>query len=114
MAVLRPWLGIGICVGVAVLLCRLLSDSADSRFIAPALALQAVIVAALSFGRISALIGSVAASLIFILFLFPPLGSMVIRDRVEMTMLLLFQAASIVIAVISPRLRWRRLDPFLD
>lgn len=112
MGVLKPWAGIGICVGAAALLCILLSDSADSRFVAPALALQAVILAALNFGRISALVGSIAASLIFTFFLFPPVGSVLIRDRLEMAMLLLFQVASIVIAAISPRLRSRQLDLF--
>jgi len=97
--------GIGICVGAAGLLSLLLSNSADSRFVAPALALQAVILTALNFGRISALVGSVAASVIFLVFLFPPLGSVLIRDRLEMSMLLVFQTASVVIAIITPRLR---------
>lgn len=114
MSAVRPYVGIGICVGAAALLSLLLSDSADSRFVAPALALQAVILAALNFGRVSALVGSFAASLIFILFLFPPVGSFIVRDRLEMAMLLVFQAASIVIAMIAPRLRSRHFDLFVD
>jgi K+-sensing histidine kinase KdpD len=112
-AKLRPWVGIGICIAAATLLCVLLKNSADTRFVAPAVSLQAVILAALFFGGRSALIGSVATSLILMLFLFPPRGSVFIRDPLETAMLVLFQAASIVIAVMSPSLRSRQSNPFL-
>lgn len=112
-ATLRPWMGIGICVAVALLLCLLLNNSAETRFVAPAVSLQAVILAALCCGRMSALIGSIATTVILTLFLFPPMGSVFIRDPFETTMLLLFQLASIAIAFMSPSLRSRRSNPFL-
>ena len=112
MSQFRSWAGVAICVAAAALLCILLNDSADSRFIAPAVCLQAVILVALYFGRVSALAGSAASSLILTLFLFPPLGSLAIHDRLEMGMLLVFQASSILVALISPRLRVRRWDLF--
>jgi K+-sensing histidine kinase KdpD len=110
---LRPWLGIGICIGSAVFLCLLLKNSADTRFVAPAVSLQAVILAALFFGRRSALIGSVATTLILTFFLFPPRGSVFVRDPFETAMLLLFQVASVVVAFMSPSLRSRDSNPFL-
>ncbi len=112
MSALKSWLGIGICVAAAAFLCILLNDSADARFIAPALCLQAVILVSLYFGRVSALVGSAVTSLILTLFLFPPIGSLRIHDRLEIGMLLVFQAASILVALISPRLRPRRWDLF--
>ena len=112
-AILRPWLGIGICIAAAALLCLLLKNSVDTRFVAPAVSLQAVILAALFFGRRSALIGSVATTLILTVFLFPPMGSVFIRDPLETAMLVLFQVASIVIALMSPSLRSRQSNPFL-
>ena len=111
---LRPWLGIAICIAAAALLCLLLKNSADTRFVAPAVSLQAVILTALFFGRRSALIGSVATSIILTVFLFPPMGSVFIRDPLEAAMLLLFQAASIVIVWMSPNFRSRQSNPFLS
>ena len=111
-AALRLWAGIGICVGAAGFLCVLLSTNADSRFVAPAVTLQAVILAALYFGRLSALIGSIAANLTLILFLFPPVGSVFVRDSLETAMLVLFQLASLVIVLISPDLQSRRSKLF--
>jgi K+-sensing histidine kinase KdpD len=113
MALRRPSVGIGICVGSALLLCLLLNNSAETRFVAPAISLQAVILVALFFGRISALIGSLAITVILVLVLFLPLGSVLINDRAEGAMLALFQLASIVIAMLSPDLRSRNSKPFL-
>jgi K+-sensing histidine kinase KdpD len=111
-AALKPWAGIGICVGAAALLCLLLEKSTDTKFVAPAVSLQAVILAALYFGRISALVGSIAASVILTIFLFPPLGSFLIHDSVERTMLFVFQAASFVVAYMSPGVPPRRSQRF--
>jgi K+-sensing histidine kinase KdpD len=105
----KVWAGVGICVGAATLLCLLLNNSVETRFVAPAVSLQAVIFTALYFGRTPALIGSVATSVILTLFLFPPVGSVLIRDPLEIAMLLLFQLASIAIAFMSPRIQLRRL-----
>jgi len=107
-AALRRSAGVGICIGAAFFLCWLLNNSAETRFAAPAICLQAVILAALFFGRISALIGSVAITAILTLVLFPPLGSVLIHDRAEGAMLVLFQIASIAIALLSPNLRGRQ------
>jgi len=111
---LRHWAGIGLCVGAASILCLLLKNNAGTRFVAPAVSLQVVIVAALYFGRKSALFGSIATTLILTFFLFPPMGSVLIRDTLEIGMLLLFQLASILIAFMSPDLRSRRSNPFLQ
>ena len=113
MALRRPSVGIGICAGAALLLCLLLNNSTETRFVAPAISLQAVILVALFFGRISALIGSLSISVILGLVLFPPLGSVLITDRAEGAMLALFQIASIVIALLSPDLRSRNAKTFL-
>ena len=109
---LRPSAGIGICIGAAALLCAFLNNTVETRFVAPAVLLQAVILVALYFGRISALIGSLGISLILTLFLFPPVGSVLIHNRTEGAMLLLFQLASILIAWMSPNLRSRQSKPF--
>jgi K+-sensing histidine kinase KdpD len=100
---LKSFFGITACVGTAVLLTIFLRDGEDVRPAAPAICLQAVIFASVYWGRLSGIIGSVSASLTFDIFLFPPIGSMAIRDPLERAMLMLFQLAALGVFLISPR-----------
>jgi K+-sensing histidine kinase KdpD len=67
---LKPLFGIVACAGTAVLLTIFLKDGADVRPAAPAICLQAVIFASVYWGRVSGVIGSIAASLTFDIFCF--------------------------------------------
>lgn len=100
---LKSLLGIAACVGTAVLLTVFLKDGADIRPAAPAICLQVVIFASVYWGRLSGIIGSITASLTFDIFLFPPIGSIAIRDPIELAMLTLFQLAALGVFLISPR-----------
>jgi K+-sensing histidine kinase KdpD len=100
---LKSLFGIAACAGTAVLLTIFLKDGADVRPAAPAICLQVVIFASVYWGRLSGIIGSITASLTFDIFLFPPIGSMAIRDPTELAMLTLFQLAALGVFLISPR-----------
>ena len=100
---LKSVFGIGACAGVAVLLSMFLDDSPDARLAAPAICLQVVIAATLYWGRLAGLIGSVIATLTFETLLFPPVGSFVVPDPTERTMLILFQLSAIGVVLLSPR-----------
>ena len=100
---LKSLFGIAACAGTAVLLTIFLKDGEDIRPAAPAICLQAVIFASVYWGRLSGIIGSITASLTFAIFLFPPTGSLVIRDPTERVMLTLFQLAALGVFFISPR-----------
>ena len=65
--------------------------------------LQAVIVASLLWGRLPGFVGAVSASLIFYIWLFPPIGTLVIQNSVDIIILLLFQLACLGIVFLSPR-----------
>jgi K+-sensing histidine kinase KdpD len=100
---LNSGLGIAACAGAAVLLSMFLGSSTDARLAAPAICLQVVIAATLYWGRMAGLIGAVAATVIFQLLLFPPLGSLTIHDPTERTVLIFFQLVAIGVVLMSPR-----------
>lgn len=100
---LKSLLGIAACIGTAVVLTIFLKDGEDVRPAAPAICLQAVIFVSVYWGRFSGIIGSIAASLTFDIFLFPPIGSMAIHDPTERFMLTLFQLAALAVFLLSPR-----------
>lgn len=100
---LKSIFGIAACAGTAVLLTICLKDGEDIRPAAPAICLQAVIFVSVYWGRFSGIIGSIAASLTFDIFLFPPIGSMAIHDPTERFMLTLFQLAALGVFLVSPR-----------
>lgn len=99
---LNSCLGIAACAGVAVLLSKFLGDNADARLAAPAICLQVVIAATLYWGRMAGLVGAVAATVIFELLLFPPLGRFAVNDPTERAVLIFFQLAAIGIVLMSP------------
>jgi|HubBroStandDraft_6_1064221.scaffolds.fasta_scaffold36984_3 K+-sensing histidine kinase KdpD len=101
--VLNSCLGISACAGVAVLLSMFLGDSTDARLVAPSICLQVVIAATLYWGRMAGLIGAVAATVIFELLLFPPLGRFAVSDPTERAVLISFQLAAIGVVLMSPR-----------
>ena len=92
-----------LCAGVAALLCALMNSGWEFRFAAPMICLQAVIVASLLWGRLSGFIGAVSAGLVFYIWLFPPVGTLVIENSTDLLILLFFQLASLGIAFLAPR-----------
>jgi len=100
---LRLCLGITICVSVAVLLSMFLNDSGQARLAAPVLCLLVLIPTSSFFGRLSGFIGSVTASLVLALLLFPPVGSLSVHKPATRTMLILSQLAALVAVISSPQ-----------
>jgi len=70
---------------------------------APMICLQAVIVAALFWGRVPGFVGALAAGLTFAIWLFPPIGSLAIQNPADRIILLLFQLAGLGVVFLSPR-----------
>lgn len=99
---LKSSFGVVLCTFTAVLLSVLLTDGPEIRLAAPAICLQGVIVTALFCGRLAGLIGSAAAGLTFALWLFPPIGSLVISNPSDRVMLTLFQLTAVLAALLSP------------
>ena len=100
---LRTLAGIAVCTATAGVLTAFLRDGASIRLVAPAICIQAVIVTALFWGRIAALIGAILAGVTFALWLYPPYGHLWIHDPGERVMLTLFEFAAMCVVVISPR-----------
>jgi K+-sensing histidine kinase KdpD len=96
-------LGLILCEGLAALLSVLFNSDAESRQIAPWICLQAVILAGVLCGRLSGLVGSIAATLTFAIWLFPPVGSMAVHDAFDLLTLLGFQLIAIGIAAMCPQ-----------
>jgi K+-sensing histidine kinase KdpD len=99
---LRSCLGVVLCTFTAGLLSVLLIDGPETRLAAPAICLQGVIVTSLFCGRLAGLIGSATAGLTFALWLFPPIGSLVISNPADRMVLTLFQLTAVLAALLSP------------
>jgi K+-sensing histidine kinase KdpD len=100
---LKGSVGVGCCVLTAVLLSVYLKDAENIRFVAPVLCLQVVLLVSVKWGRAAGLIGSLLATLIFAIFLFPPVGSFAIHDPAEGTMLLLLIAGTVCVSALVSR-----------
>ena len=100
---LRFFAGIAVCAVTAVALTFLLRDGGTIRLAAPALSLQVVIVTALCWGRMPALIGAIIAGIAFALWLYPPYGSIWVHDPFERVVLTVFQLAALCVTRLSPR-----------
>jgi K+-sensing histidine kinase KdpD len=100
---LRFFAGIAVCAVTAVALTFFLRDGGTIRLAAPALSLQVVIVTALCWGRLPALIGAVIAGMAFALWLYPPYGSLWVHDPFERVVLTIFQLTALGITRLSPR-----------
>ena len=85
------------------MLCALMNNGWEFRVAAPMLCLQAVIVVSLFWGRIPGIVGAVSAGTIFYIWLFPPVGTLIIENPSDRVILLLFQLAGLGIVFLSPR-----------
>lgn len=99
---LKTLAGIAVCAATAASLTLLLRDGANIRLAAPVICIQTVIIAAMFWGRLSALIGAVVAGLTFALWLFPPYGHLWITDPSERITLTLFELAALCVIVLAP------------
>lgn len=99
---LRGSLGVGFCVATAALLSAYLKDGENVRFVAPVICLQVVILVSLYWGRVTGVIGSLLASVIFAVFLFPPNG-LAIQDVTERIMLLILIGGTLIVSAFVPR-----------
>lgn len=95
--------GVFVCVVGAVLLSLTFNDDASIRVLALLMCLVVVLVTALFCGRWAATLGGISASLTFAVLLFPPFGSLQIKDHAERVMLVLFQVTAIVLSFLGPR-----------
>lgn len=99
---LKTLAGVAVCTATAVVLTLLLRDGATIRLAAPVICIQTVIIAALFWGRLSALVGAVVAGITFALWLYPPYGHLWISDPAERITLTLFELAAVCIVCVSP------------
>ena len=102
---LKTLAGIAVCAATAASLTLLLRDGANIRLAAPVICIQTVIIAAMFWGRLSALIGAVVAGVTFALWLFPPYGHLWITDPAERITLTLFELAALCVVVLAPPAR---------
>jgi K+-sensing histidine kinase KdpD len=75
----------------------------EFRMAAVLICLQAVIVVSLFWGRVPGIVGAFSAGMIFYVWLFPPVGTLVIEHPSDRLILLLFQLAGLGIVFLSPR-----------
>jgi hypothetical protein len=87
---------------LAVLLSILLNDSGEIRLAAPFLCSLAAIPATVYWGRLSGIMGSLAASFTLAVLLFPPVGSLEVQDFSARAILILSQLGAIGAAMIAP------------
>jgi K+-sensing histidine kinase KdpD len=98
---LKSGLGIAACTGLAAFLSILLNDGGEIKLAAPVLCLLVVILTSYYWGRLSGLIGSLAATLTLALMLFPPLGSLRVQEPTARMVLILSQLCAIGVVLIS-------------
>jgi hypothetical protein len=89
-----------LCAGIAGFLCLLLSD-VPAHWIAPLLFLLATIPIAHLWGTKAGIFGAAVANLIFAVFLFPPIGSLAVREGTDRIILISFQLCAIGVAYLS-------------
>lgn len=94
--------GTVVCAATAFSLTLFLRDGATIRLAAPAICIQVVIITALFWGRMSALIGAIIAGMTFALFLYPPYGHLWIHDPAERVMLTVFEIAALCVVRLTP------------
>src|SRR5271169_6795329 len=99
---LRSCLGVLICTGVAVFLSIYLNDGREIRLAAPVICLLVLICTASYCGRMSGLIGSLIASVVLALCLFPPFGSLAIQEPAARIVMTLCQLCAIAVVVCYP------------
>jgi K+-sensing histidine kinase KdpD len=87
--------------GLAVGLCMYLRSFTEKPIVT-ALLLLVIIFIAHVFGRLSALLTAIACGLVFAVVLFPPYGSIAIREIEDQLLLLLFEALAVGGAYLSP------------
>jgi hypothetical protein len=95
--------GLILCEAMAALLSILFNNDSESRLVAPWICLQAVILAGVLCGRLSGLVGSIAATATFATWLFPPVGSMAVEDYPDWAILLGFQLICVGVAFLCPQ-----------
>jgi len=93
---------VGLCAATAALLSAYLKDGENVRFVAPAICLQVVILVSLKWGRVTGLVGSLLACLIFAIFLFPRNG-IAIQDTTERVMLMMLIGGTLIVSAFVPR-----------
>jgi K+-sensing histidine kinase KdpD len=87
--------------GLAYGLCLWLRDF-TSRPVAPAILLLVIIFIANVFDRLSTLLAAIAGGLVFAVVLFPPYGSVAVREAADRLVLVLFDACAVGVAYLSP------------
>jgi len=103
--VLQTMAGVAACTATAAVLTILLRDGATIRLAAPVICIQTVIIAAMFWGRLSALMGAIVAGVTFALWLYPPYGHLWINDPGERITLTLFELAALCVVVLAPPAR---------
>jgi K+-sensing histidine kinase KdpD len=96
---LKHLFGIALSAGLAALLCFLVGDI-RSRWAVPVLFLLALIPIAELLGKTAGIFGSAAASFVFAVLLFPPLGSPAVQDVTDRVALISFQVIAIGVALL--------------
>ncbi len=82
MAGRKSIIGSSVCIGVAVASALLFKGRVEAD-VRPLLFLSVILLVASYFGTLAGLVGSIASAFVFSVFLFPPIGSMVVQDSAE-------------------------------
>jgi K+-sensing histidine kinase KdpD len=98
---LKSCLGIAVCTSAAAVLAVFQRETPDFRAGCLGLCLLAVAVTSWLCGRWPAVIGSVAVSLTLAIWLFPPVGSLIIPNPADVQALVLFQIGAIATALVA-------------
>lgn len=79
-----------------------MNDDSDVRLVAPFICLFAVTMAAFFWGRITAFLGAVGASVTFCFLLFPPLGSIRVADPNQRVAIIAFLLLAVFAVHLAP------------
>ena len=77
------WVFASLVCGIAALLLSWVFKSSTNRALVPLVCLVLIVIVAIRYGARSGIIGSILATIVFSSSLFPPLGSLRIRDQTE-------------------------------
>jgi len=77
------WVFASLVCGIAALLLSWVFKSSTNRALVPLVCLVLIVIVAIRYGARSGIIGSILATIVFSSALFPPLGSLRIRDQTE-------------------------------
>jgi K+-sensing histidine kinase KdpD len=99
---LKSVCGVVFCVSTAAWLSLVMNDDADLRLAAPLICLFAVLLAAFVWGRAAGILGAVGASVVFAIYLFPPIGNFRVNSPDERVIIFTFVVIAVAATFLAP------------